>query len=174
MHTTHRTDPAPVAAALWAEVPGVATVRLSPVWTDTAGLPRRQTLVTLHDTLGRHLVADLGRHRAARDVVRGAFDLPDAEWNRQWVYTVASGTLAPPASFRPVDAAPRRQAPAAPRVLAVEVARSGGRWVTGRVRGAVASPPAARRLPALCLGGFLLERVAADGHRYYVRTGGAR
>jgi hypothetical protein len=175
MHTTHRTDPAPVAAALWAQSPGVAVVRLTAVWTDADGLMTRHVLATLHDTLGRHLTADLDAHRAAVAVLLAAF--PRADWNRQQVYTVASGTLAPPAPFVPADAAPRRPAQHPRRVLlAVEIAHKGGVWTTGRVHafnrahGAPKRTTARHDLAVFTHDGFLTEHTAADGHRFYVHA----
>lgn len=176
MNDSYRTHAGPVAAALGVLTPAVAVVRLSPVWTDTYGGVRRQTLVTLHDDLGRHLIAGLGAHRHARDVIRQAFaDLPPEVWDRQWVYDVDAGELAPPRPFEPSQVSPRRPGHDVRRgLLAVEIARQGGQWTTGRVRawgachGAPKRSTAGRDLVALFHGGFLAERVAADGHVYYV------
>lgn len=80
-----------IRAALTEAAPGVTTIRLTPLWTDSTGVPRRTTWVTLDDINGRPLAADCAAHRTARDLLHETFPL--ADWSRMHAYDVHTGTL---------------------------------------------------------------------------------
>lgn len=81
-----------IARRLAVVVPAdVATVRLTPAWSDGSGTVRRQTLVTLHYPNGRHVGADRAAHVAARDLLHQHFS--GADWARPYVYDVRRGVL---------------------------------------------------------------------------------
>ncbi|WP_399087973.1 hypothetical protein ACGH2B_12365 [Streptomyces sp. BBFR2] len=89
-----------IARTLAALAPEVAGIRLTPVWTDRGGVPRRRTHVLLLDGHGRPFNAPLAAHRIARDLLHQQFSR--ADWNRSHRYEVRTGRLSPMAtSFGP-------------------------------------------------------------------------
>lgn len=80
-----------IARILTALVPEVASVRLTPVWTDALEEARRQTLVTLHYADGREIGADLAAHHTAHDLLHASF--AGADWKRQHHYDLRTGRL---------------------------------------------------------------------------------
>ncbi|MET7760426.1 hypothetical protein ABZT27_37965 [Streptomyces sp. NPDC005389] len=81
-----------LATRLHALHPGIARVHLTPVVTDVNGEARRQTLVSLYDSVGYAVAAPLGAHRAARLLILDAF--PAADWSVPQIFNAAYGVLA--------------------------------------------------------------------------------
>lgn len=81
-----------IARELHTLAPEAATVRLTPVWTDTAGPMRVATMILLLDDHGRPC-GSLAASRAARDLLRR--DFSRADWTRSHRYDVSTGRLYP-------------------------------------------------------------------------------
>lgn len=81
-----------IARALAALAPDAARVRLTPVWTDRAGVPRMATVVLITDNHGRPTGSQTA-HRVARDILRQQYSR--ANWARQQRYDVHRGRLTP-------------------------------------------------------------------------------
>lgn len=132
---TQSTELPAAAAALTAAVPGVAVVRLIPVYTEDNGGTGRRTHVSLWDGEGVELDATREACTAALNAVRAAFP-GTVSLSQPYEYDVASGRLVPAAGLRmPPELEGPTAAPVTVRTLGEALDDDAGRIVAYRAGG---------------------------------------
>jgi hypothetical protein len=81
---------ATLADQVRAAAPGIARVRMIPVYSDATGVGRRLIRVFLYDAAGLQS-GDVAEARAVRELIRAAH--PRADWSRMHAYDVALDRL---------------------------------------------------------------------------------